>query len=70
MMHTSQYNDITTLGMPELPTGSVTVSEPPGTEVMGNTSATGVSNRLPRVDGRISWTKEINKLAMEMLLKE
>ena len=30
------------LGMPELPTGSVMVSEPPGPEVLGNTSESGV----------------------------
>ena len=35
-------NTETKLAMPELPTGSVMVSEPPKSEVLGNTSESGV----------------------------
>ena len=72
MMHKSQNNDITNLGMPELPTGSVTVSEPPGAGVLGNTSATGVSIRLPKMKEmgkRMLWDKAVNKIVIECWLR-
>ena len=52
MMYRSQKS-ITHQGIPELPTGSVKVSEPPGPEVqVGNTSGVGVSS-LPEDDKMI-----------------
>ena len=41
MREMSELN-LTVQGGPELPTGSAMVSEPPGLEVMGTTSGTGV----------------------------
>ena len=47
------------LGMSELPTGSAMVSEPPGTEVLGNTSKSGVIE-LPT--HKHKWTQEGNRV--------
>ena len=47
------------LGMSELPTGSAMVSEPPGTEVLGNTSKSGVIE-LPA--HKHEWTQEGNRM--------
>ena len=47
------------LGMPELPTGSAMVSEPPRTEVLGNTSESGVIE-LPT--HKHKWTQEENRM--------
>ena len=55
-------NEITELGRPELPTGSVTVSEPPGTGVLGNTSVVGV---LELSNKKKKWNKELNVTVME-----
>ena len=63
--------------MPELPTGSVTVSEPPGSDREGNTTDFGVSS-LPtnnnndeseRTEKRLRWTKEVNKIVMRCFYK-
>ena len=47
------------LGMPELPMESAMVSEPPRTEVWGNTSESGVIG-LPR--RKHKWTQEENRM--------
>ena len=44
MMKIMTKSNITNLGRPELPTGSVMVSKPHSPEVMGNTSDASVSN--------------------------
>ena len=56
--------------MPELPTGSVTVYEPPDPEVTGNTSGAGVSS-LPKrrkIQENTKWTKTLNKLVIKCYL--
>ena len=47
------------LGIPELPTESVTVSKAPGPEVLGNTSESGVIE-LPTCKHK--WTQEENRM--------
>ena len=47
------------LGMPEQPMGSAMVSEPPGQEVLGNTSESGVIE-LPT--HKRKWMQEENRM--------
>ena len=47
------------LGIPELPTGSAMVSEPPGLDVLGNTSESGVIELLTC---KYKWTQEENRM--------
>ena len=47
------------LGMSELLTGSAMVSESPGTEVLGNTSESGVTELLTH---KRKWTQEEHRI--------
>ena len=62
---------ITEQGGPELPTGSVTVPEPPGVEVSDNTSNFGVSELSIRRNtaGKTKWTKQLNRIVIKCYLK-
>ena len=62
---------ITEQGGPELPTGSVTVPEPPGVEVSDNTSNFGVSELSNRRNtaGKTKWTKQLNRIVIKCYLK-
>ena len=49
------------LGIAELPTGSAQTSEPPGPEVKGNTSDSGVIE-VPTNSKKVKWTPKQNRL--------
>ena len=59
-------NTETTLQMSELPTRSVMVLEPPRSEVLGNTSGSGVTELPTR---KHKWTLEENKMLWNCYFK-